>query len=198
MQFQKAKAYILPKLERELAKHLSYHSVGHVKDVYQAAEYLADKEGVGPYEKKLLLTAVMFHDAGFLIRPKDHEKTSCKMVKATLPRFNYTTEEIKRICGMIMATRIPQTPHNILEKIICDADLDYLGREDFFSIGNRLFAEMMVYGVVQNELEWDKLQVKFLEAHDYFTQTAINMRKPNKDKYVKELRRKIKRLEAKA
>lgn len=198
MQFQKAKAYILPKLERELAKHLSYHSVGHVKDVYKAAERLAKAEGVGPYETKVLLTAVLFHDAGFLVHPKDHEKISCKMVKETLPRFNYTAEEIKRICGMIMATHIPQTPHNLLEQIICDADLDYLGRDDFFNIGNRLFAEMMVYGVVQNELEWDNLQVKFLESHDYFTKTAIKLRKPNKDKYVKELKRKIKRLEAKA
>lgn len=197
MQFERAKAYILPKLERELAKHLSYHSVGHVRDVYQAAERMAKAEGVSPYDTKLLLTAVLFHDAGFLVRPKEHEKISCKMVKETLPRFNYTDEEIKRICGMIMATRIPQTPRNLLEQIICDADLDYLGRDDFFAIGNRLFAEMMVYGVVGNELEWNRLQVKFLESHDYFTKTAIRLRKPNKDRYVKELQRKIKRLSAK-
>ncbi len=57
MQFQRAKAYILPKLERELAKHLSYHSVGHVKDVYKAAERIAKSEKVSPYEQKLLLTA---------------------------------------------------------------------------------------------------------------------------------------------
>src|SRR5690606_41792165 len=94
-------------------------------------------------------------------------------------------EQIKKICGMIMATKVPQQPQNHLEEIICDADLDYLGREDFFIIGDKLFAELSMYGILSTEEEWNSLQVRFLEAHNYFNKTAIKNRQKKKDKYLK-------------
>jgi predicted metal-dependent HD superfamily phosphohydrolase len=184
MQFQKAKAYINGRLRKELPKHLSYHSVAHVKDVYTAAERLAKAEGVKGEALTLLLTAVMFHDCGFMVQSKEHEQIGCDIARESLPRFDYSPDQIERICGMIMATRIPQTPQNLLEQIIADADLDYLGRDDFWSIGNKLFAELQMYGIIRTEDEWNALQVKFLEQHHYFTQTAINTRRQKKDEYV--------------
>ncbi len=184
MQFQKAKAYINGRLRRELPKHLSYHSVAHVKDVYTAAERLARAEGVKGEDLTLLLTAVLFHDCGFMVQSKEHEKIGCDIAKQSLAEFDYTPEQIERICGMIMATRIPQTPNNLLEQIIADADLDYLGRDDFWAIGNKLFTELQMYGIIQTEDEWNALQVRFLEQHHYFTKTAIETRKAQKDQYV--------------
>ena len=181
MQFEKTKKYIFGKLKKDLAKHLSYHSVNHIKDVYTAAENLALHEGVKGDDLTLLLTAVLFHDSGFLMQQKGHESISCDIVRESLPQFEYTPEEIERICGMIMATSIPQTPHNLLEKIICDADLDYLGRDDFFTIGNNLYAELQVYGMINSEDEWNTMQVGFLKKHHYFTETAIRLRKAKKD-----------------
>ena len=184
MQFQKAKSYINGRLRKELPKHLSYHSVAHVKDVYNAAERLAKAEGVKGEDLKLLLTAVMFHDCGFMVQSKEHESIGCDIARESLPRFDYTETQIARICGMIMATRIPQTPHNLLEEIIADADLDYLGRDDFWDIGNKLFAELQMYGIIRTEDEWNRLQIKFLEQHHYFTATAIDTRRKKKDDYV--------------
>jgi predicted metal-dependent HD superfamily phosphohydrolase len=184
MQFQKAKAYINGRLRKELPKHLTYHSVAHVKDVYHAAERLAKAEGVKGDDLKLLLTAVMYHDCGFMVSSKDHEKIGCDIARQSLPEFDYAPEQIERICGMIMATRIPQTPHNLLEEIIADADLDYLGRDDFWTIGNKLFEELQMYGIIQTEDQWNALQVKFLDQHHYFTKTAIATRKAQKDRYV--------------
>jgi uncharacterized protein len=184
MQFQKAKTYINGRLRKELPKHLSYHSVAHVKDVYNAAERLAKAEGIKGEELTLLLTAVLYHDCGFMVQSKEHEKIGCDIARESLPRFDYTEAQIERICGMIMATRIPQTPHNHLEEIIADADLDYLGRDDFWSIGNKLFTELRMYSIIQTEEEWNRLQVKFLEQHHYFTPTAIKTRREKKDEYV--------------
>lgn len=184
MQFQKAKTYINGRLRKELPKHLSYHSVAHVKDVYAAAERLAKAEGVKGEDLTLLLTAVMYHDCGFMVQSKEHEKIGCDIARQSLPDFGYSPEQIERICGMIMATRIPQTPQNLLEQIIADADLDYLGRDDFWAIGNKLFTELQMYGIIQTEDEWNALQVRFLEQHHYFTKTAIETRKTQKDQYV--------------
>lgn len=189
MQFQKAKSYINGRLRKELPKHLTYHSVAHVKDVYKSAERLAAAEGVKGEDLKLLLTAVMYHDCGFMVQSKDHEKIGCDIVREHLPGFDYTLEQIERICGMIMATRIPQTPHNLLEEIIADADLDYLGRDDFWTIGNKLFEELQMYGIIQTEDEWNALQIRFLDQHHYFTDTAIQTRQPKKDEYTAVLKK---------
>ncbi|MCB9046099.1 MAG: HD domain-containing protein [Chitinophagales bacterium] len=191
MKFGEAKKFILGRLKKELPNHLSYHSVEHVRDVFNACKLLAEKEGVKGDDLKLLLTAALFHDSGFLKGPKDHEKKSCQIARKHLPEYDYTPEQIKKICGMIMATKVPQQPQNHLEEIICDADLDYLGRDDFFIIGDKLFAELSMYGILNTEDEWNRLQVGFLEAHHFFTKTAIRLRQKRKDKHLKLVKSKI-------
>lgn len=191
MKFGEAKKFILGRLKNELPKHLSYHSVEHVKDVFSSSKLIAEKEGVKGEDLKLLLTAALFHDSGFLRGQKDHEKKSCLIAKKHLPEYEYTPEQIKKICGMIMATKVPQEPKSHLEEILCDADLDYLGRDDFFNIGDKLFAELSMYGILNTEDEWNKLQVRFLESHHFFTKTAIKLRQKKKDKHLKLVKSKI-------
>jgi uncharacterized protein len=191
MEFEQAKAFILDKLKNGLPAHLSYHSVEHTLDVYHAVQHIAEQEGVSERERTLLLTAALFHDTGFLNGSVEHEKKSCEIAREHLPRFGYTTADIEKICGMIMATKLPQSPQDHLEEILCDADLDYLGRDDFFTIGNKLFAELSMYGIIHNEKEWDALQVRFLEAHHYFTTTAIRLRKEKKEQHLQFLRSKL-------
>ena len=184
MQFNDAKKFILKKLKKELPKHLSYHSVEHITDVYNSAKTIAKHEKIKAEDLKLLLTAALFHDSGFLEGQKEHEKLSCSIAKEYLPGFDYNEEQINKICGMIMATNIPQSPKNLLEEILCDADLDYLGRNDFFIIGDRLFSELRMYGMINDEMDWNRLQVRFLETHHYFTKTAIKLRKEKKEEYL--------------
>lgn len=184
MQFEAVRKFIIKKLKTELPSHLFYHSVGHINDVYTAAEKLAEGENIEGKNLTLLLTAVLFHDSGFTIQQKDHEEISCQIAKQYLPSFEYIEPDIVTICGMIMATKVPQKPQNHLEQIICDADLDYLGREDFYDIGNKLYSELSLYGMIQNEVEWNRLQVRFLEGHHYFTKTAIRLRQSGKDAHL--------------
>jgi len=191
MKFGEAKKFILRMLKNELPQHLSYHSVEHVKDVFNACKQIAAAEGVKGEDLKLLLTAALFHDSGFLKGQKDHEKKSCQIARKHLPEFDYTPEQIKKICGMIMATKVPQMPQNHLEEIICDADLDYLGRDDFFTIGDKLFSELSMYGILNTEDEWNRLQVRFLESHHFFTKTSIKLRQKRKDKHLKLVKSKI-------
>ena len=191
MQFKKAGKFILNKLAAELPENLYYHSVAHILDVYQAAEQIGKQEGIKNHEMKLLLTAAWFHDSGFLKNPKGHEEESCRIVKKELPGYGYTVADIEKICGLIMATQIPQSPKNHLEQILADADLDYLGRDDFFTIGDKLFNEFMVLSFIKNEEEWNRLQVRFLESHHYFTQTALNLRQAKKQQHLQQIKAKI-------
>jgi hypothetical protein len=181
MRFEEAVNDILDQLTRQLPERLTYHSIHHIKDVYHTAEAIARQERLTESDTKLLLTAASYHDAGFLKHPEGHEEESCRMARATLPGYGYGNKEIEQICGMIMATRIPQTPHNLLEEILADADLDYLGRDDFFSIGDQLFTELKTSGLIGTEQEWNLMQVKFMEAHHYFTATSQHLRNTKKE-----------------
>lgn len=180
MEFKKVKKFILQKLKKELPRNLTYHSAGHIRDVFKSAKTLAKLEGIKGEDLTLLLTAVLFHDSGFLWQQYEHERVSCEIVKEYLPSYGYSDEQIERICGMIMATKIPQSPKNKLEEIICDADLDYIGRSDFHEIGNGLYEELCMYGILDNEDDWNRLQVRFLEKHRFFTESAIKLRKAKK------------------
>ena len=188
MNFHAAKAFILDKLDRELSDVLTYHGLHHTLDVLHVAEELCYLEKISPYETLLVKTAALFHDSGFTVSGQEHERLGCQIAKMYLPEYGYTTSEIRKICGMIMATKIPQSPKNYLEQILCDADLDYLGRDDFYDIGNTLFAELRANKVLQNEQDWNRLQVKFLQGHSFFTRTARRRRVPRKQLYLNELR----------
>jgi len=188
MDYLGAKKFILEKLDAELSQDLFYHGVHHTLDVLNICTELSIKEKVGAYDTILLKTAALYHDSGFTETTKGHEAIGCAIARKNLPRFNYSEAEIERICGMIMATKIPQSPKNKLEEIICDADLDYLGRTDFYSIGNTLFEELKVLGVLSTVEAWNAIQVKFLTAHRYFTETNKKRRARQKLKYLEELK----------
>lgn len=191
MRFEEAKSHILSRQKSELPGHLLYHSHRHVLDVYQAAEAIGRAEGLGDHDLKLLLTAVCYHDAGFILSPVNHETYSCELVRTELPEFGFESEDIECICGMIMATRVPQKPSNLLEEIICDADLDYLGRDDFFVIGSQLYQELKDSLVIQSEQEWNEMQIRFLESHRYFTKTSVQRRNAGKEANLDAVRRKL-------
>jgi len=188
MNFEKAEKFIHDKLTRELPRHLFYHSIYHVEDVMDAALRLAKQENIPAADLPLLQIAVLYHDSGFIIDTKNHEEIGCGIARESLPAFGFTPAQIATVCGMIMATRIPQLPHTHLEQILCDADLDYLGREDYDFISNNLFKEMNLYSML-DEKSWLKLQIGFLEKHQYFTPSAISLRQASKDAKLAELKK---------
>ena len=140
MQIEKAEQYVLGQLETRLDRTLFYHGIHHTIDVVNAAAEIAALEGITDEESLALLrTAAFYHDSGFMNIYQGHEEAGCVLAREVLPGFGYTEAQIATICGMIMATKIPQSPKNTLERIICDADLDYLGRDDFEGIAATLF-----------------------------------------------------------
>ena len=195
MQVKGAVKHILEKLKVDLPEYLLYHSVSHMRDVKVQAMRIATSEGITNQEDlDLLETAAIYHDCGFLSTYTNHEEKGCEIAREVLPDFDYTPAQIKVIEGLIMATKVPQNPKSKLEEIICDADLDYLGRDDFFTIGDYLYEELLHIGVIKDEISWNLLQIKFLTAHHYFTQTNIKDREPLKSENLKKV---IKRIENK-
>ena len=170
-----------------MPKTLCYHNVSHTKDVLSAVERIALAENITNEGLFLLKSAAICHDVGFLERYEENEEISARFAQQTLPKYGYKEKHIKKIKELIFVTSIPQTPKTTLEKIICDADLDYLGRDDFEEVSSRLRDELKIVGKIKTNKEWDEIQVRFLKAHKYYTQTA----KKTRDKKKKENLEKI-------
>lgn len=179
-------SYIRLRFESDFPS-LAYHNPVHIQDVYDSALRIAAAEGIGPEERDLICVAALFHDAGFIHTMDKHEECGADMAAGVMPCFGFSQAQISKVRDMILATRLPQDPKNLLERIICDADLDYLGREDFYPIGNRLFQELQETGKVKDAHTWNTIQKKFLSAHRYHTEFCRSHREPQKQVRLQEI-----------
>jgi class 3 adenylate cyclase len=180
IQFTDIQEIILDKLEKELPGYLFYHNVKHTVDVVTEVELIGWAEGCTDEEILLLKTAGLFHDVGHTIIYDGHEYQGTLIAREMLPKYNYSPAQIDRICEIIMSTKLPPKPTNLLEDIICDSDLDYLGRSDFIPVSNTLFEELKAQNKMGSLNDWNRIQVKFISGHQYFTKTARSLREVNK------------------
>lgn len=185
--YMKAERHIMKILEDRLSPKLLYHSINHTIDVTQAVERLAIMEGITDEDLFLLKSAATYHDAGFVERYDKNEEIGIRMAREILPKYGYTEEQLDIIDGLIKSTEIPQSPKTHLEQIMCDADLDYLGRDDFHVIADYLRRELREHEKLNSDRMWDEIQIKFLNQHTYFTKSAIRLRQEKKEKHLREI-----------
>jgi len=188
-----AERFIQEKLRQELSEKLHYHNTEHVEDVLQSALAIAKHEQLKADEVRLLRIGALFHDSGMTLSHKQHEEKGCDLARQLLPSYGFNEDQLDIICGMIMATKIPQSPKTQLEKILCDADLDYLGRDDFYTIGQKLHDELRESGTIETEREWNLIQKTFLENHHYHTAFSQANREPKKQQHLSEIVEKLKK-----
>jgi len=174
---------IIALLVRELPPQLYYHNSKHTVDVCKSVERLAFYEGLDMSDLKVTWTAALLHDTGFLFTYNSNELLACRFAQEILPGFGYKEVEINQVSSLIMATTMPQKPGCLLEKIICDADLDYLGRNDFFITALRLHREWSENSGKKIPFKnWYEKQRDFMVNHRYFTESAQNLRNNRKAK----------------
>lgn len=168
-----AKEFVLRYLSVRLSPEFHYHDLSHTLDVHASVIRIASLEKVTGEELILLETAALFHDIGMTEQYDDHETASDGIARSILPGFGYSPESIEKICQLILATKLPACPLSLLEQIICDADLDYLGRNDFFMRSFQLQIEWELLGVLStNPVEWLEYESEFMRSHDFYTESA--------------------------
>jgi len=181
----------LDDLNTKLSSKLSYHSVDHTLGALETCELYLKHMNIDARQAKLLRIGILFHDIGFTKTIVEHEAKGAEIATEMMSKLGFSKDDIQVVVGLILATKVPQQPHTVLEQIICDVDLDYLGRDDFYPIGNLLFKELKAYSLVTNLNDWNKIQIKFLEKHEYHTDFAIKKRQPEKEKRIAELKKLI-------
>ncbi len=176
--FAHAQGYALHRLTHQLSPLLHYHCLDHtLKDTLPAAERLCCLEGVDDYGTMLVKTAMTYHDVGFTVQIRDHEKVSAQVAAQVLPGFGYSPEEVRQICRMILVTHLFTPPLTQLEAIVVDADLDLLGREDFWQRNQALRTELAdTLNILFTDEAWLEEQLKFMDIHRYRTISAQGLR----------------------
>jgi uncharacterized protein len=188
-EFDSLKVDVIDRLRHKLSEHLYYHCPEHTERVLKAAVFIAKKERIKGHDLLLIKLAALYHDYGFVNTYSNHEEEGCRIATEELKDMGFGSADIQKVCGMIMATKIPQKALNLLEQIVADADLEYLGTPDFDLISNKLYKELHYRNPELSIENWNKIQVDFMENHSYFTDYAKKSLEEKKRKQSDKLKK---------
>jgi uncharacterized protein len=195
MKLIEVEKYVIQRLENELNPHYVYHSLNHTLDVVRSSEIIALHENISEKEIEIIKTAAYLHDIGIIVQFKGHEKHSVNIAQEILPQFGYEPDDISIIIELIHSTQMPQVANNILQQIICDADLDYLGRNDYFKISSLLRKEWFyLFKMDFSDIQWYMSQKAFLNNHNYQTASSRKLKNETKMQNILEIQSLIDKL----
>lgn len=193
---EKASEYASGIISEKLPKGIVYHNLDHTKEVVATAEEIGKNSGLSSDDMEMLLIAAWFHDSGITETYNNHEEKSAQIAREFLAMNKYPDEKINTVSNLIIVTKIPQNPKNLLEEIICDADISHIGRKGFNTRSQLLRAE---WETLQNkkitDFEWLKSNIEFVAGNKFRTRYAKQnfekQRLKNLDKLQKKLRKEV-------
>lgn len=191
---EEASDYVFDLMKTKLPGVYVYHNYKHTEDVVEAIKKIGNKTGLSDEEMEIVTLAGWFHDAGFTEKSDNHEDVSIEIARNFLKEKNYKEENIEKVVSCINSTRYPQTPTNILDEVLCDADLYHLGTKDNESKSDLLRVEWEKAGNKKyTQLEWLKLNIDFLTTHKYFTKYARKALEERKTEALVSLQKKYRK-----
>jgi hypothetical protein len=169
----RAQARVSQLLNGALPAWAVYHNIDHTEEIVRAAREIAEGCELSKSERELVELAAWFHDVGYTTTVAGHEEKSAQIAAEFLKANNYPQENIDKVVGCILATKIPQQPKNLLESVVCDADLIHLGKKRFFDRSNLLRMEIeMRTGTPFSDVEWLQKNIEFASQGTFHTAYA--------------------------
>ncbi|MDV3307467.1 MAG: DUF5706 domain-containing protein [Cyclobacteriaceae bacterium] len=186
----KAKAFAEETFNNAVFDRLTYHNLEHTKDVVRAAEIVGRESDLNPDEMESVLVAAWLHDIGYVNGGDNHEAASAEMAQQLLKEWGASTRKAVEVADAIRATRMPQQPHSMVSKVLCDADLFQLSQPDHLQHSQRLREEWEAQkGETIPEKEWMQTTLDFLQRHRYHTPYGKTVLEREKKKNISELRK---------
>ncbi|EHQ30612.1 Pycsar system effector family protein [Mucilaginibacter paludis] len=168
---QQAQDYVLNYYRTHNTDNLAYHNLQHTEDVIAAATQIANHYQLNDQDFAIVLTAVWFHDLGYVENAAVHEEVGATLAETFLKDNNADDDFIQQVKGCIMATKMPQSPTTLIQQIVCDADLFHLGLDDFFEKDKLVLKEFNILHQTDiSKQDWRKKTIDFLEKHNYHTE----------------------------
>jgi len=192
--------YIRELFRDELPGVIKFHDANHTlhpeRGVVAVANKIAISENISEHDRELLIAAAYFHDTGYIREYDKNEPIAARMAGRILKLIGYKPNEIEKIQKMILSTDLEREPKTHVEKILCDADLDNLGREDFFKLDGKLREGRRARGLdVSDDLKWYRGTLEVIKNHQYYTESQKKLREKGKQKNIKGLLNKLENIE---
>jgi predicted metal-dependent HD superfamily phosphohydrolase len=140
-------------------------------------------------DRVVVLLAAWFHDTGYASgQTEGHEDVSVQQATQFLTAHAVDAAIIQRVASCIQATRMPQNPVSLVEKILCDADLHHLATGDFRARNSLLKQERE--NLLQHKIdkkEWRLSNIEFLQTHKFFTDYGQDLLESKKEENLQAL-----------
>ncbi|MGB1204734.1 MAG: HD domain-containing protein [Chitinophagales bacterium] len=170
---QIAKEYVAKLFEKQLPSIYIYHDYTHTLDTINACSILGQHLKLSQSQQEILELAACLHDIGYIYSWQNHEEKSAELAQEFLKKMKYPKKAIKEVIHCILATKMPQQPTNLLESILCDADLVNLGSINYWERSQLLRKE---WAITQRQIfshrQWLEYGIAFLKSHRYKTKSG--------------------------
>jgi predicted metal-dependent HD superfamily phosphohydrolase len=170
---------------------LVYHNQAHTERVVVSTVLIANHYQLNEKDFFIANTAAWFHDVGYYIDLKLHEEKGADEAEKFLKNKAIDEDIINNVRSCIMSTKLPQTPTNLIEQIVCDADLFHFGTDNFSTLNKLLRQE---YEALKNipiaKKDWHHETLELLENHQFHTDYCRLLLADKKNENIEKLRRK--------
>ncbi|THU41125.1 HD domain-containing protein [Niastella caeni] len=185
------KQYVTSYFHTHANDKLIYHNLVHTEHVVNAAIEIANHYRLSDQDYFIVVTAAWFHDIGYYTDPARHEEKGAEEASVFLSRKGVDEPAIQTVAQCIRATRLPQNPETMLEKIVADADLFHLGTSRFGEFSKSLRKEFIaLHNIDLSKDEWRNKTIRLLESHQYHTDYCRLLLSDTKAKHLEKLKEK--------
>ena len=185
--------YVVDLMTNKLPEQYVYHNLQHTLDVVSAAEEIANHSNLGKEQFEVVLAAAYLHDIGYVKNNEQHEEHSVTLAREFLSQLGANQNYIEEVIGCIEATKMPQNPKNLLQKVLCDADLYHLSSSHYFEKAELLRTEFStVEKDIITESVWLDMSTVFIDNHQYFTEYGKQTLNPKKAQIFKKIKKRLK------
>lgn len=178
-------------LKARLPSCCTYHNSAHAERVFRAAEKLGRLEGLSPVELEDLRLAAVFHDFGYIESMFDNEKLAAKYMFEVGTPYGIDGARAERLAALVRETAYPYAPQSRLGKILCDADIEYVGDRDFEHQADCFRMELARQGKEFSDREWYEFEIRFLEGISFFTATGRQLYEAGRTNNLAALRNRL-------
>lgn len=170
---EKACAHVEALFRTRKPEWVKFHNFKHAKAVVKACKEIGTASHLSAEDLEVVAFAAWFHDVGYVEGMEGHEERSIEMASSFLREGRYPEEKIAQVAQCIRATKLPQRPNNLLEQVLCDADISHLASKNFPELTELIRVEIEHWsGRRFSEAEWLTINLDFVSRHRYHTKYA--------------------------
>ncbi len=180
--------FILAKLETELDKNLYFHNFEYSRHLYEYGGLLAKAADLDPEETMLTQTAALMLNTGYSGGYQNQENRSAEYARNILKEYNYSEKQITIISNLILSSKWPPEPKNMLEMVLYDIKMEYIGRADYVKLYKLLFLEQNHYLKSVDVNTFKKQQEEIIQKYQFFTESARRLREIMPEEQISRMR----------